>query len=106
MILSVSWVVMAGGGMRVIYKAHPFTLDRKLLGKNLFLLILLALLMQRTKTAGLGGIFSISGLNLSRRELFFFLAVRFAIYAGLVLLFNGGKIKRLLQEIKQLKANR
>ncbi|MBO4204248.1 hypothetical protein J5893_05595 [bacterium] len=48
--MSVSWAVMALGGMYVIYKYHPFTLDRKLLSKNLFLMVVLGILMMVGKT--------------------------------------------------------
>ena len=103
LILSVSWAVMALGGMYVIYKYHPFTLDRKLLSKNLFLMVVLGILMMVGKTYWPGVLSTAFLSTIARGGLFFWLGIRFLCYAGVIALFNASKIQLFWEEVKKLK---
>ena len=44
-ILAISWIVMAVGAMWVIWKAYPFSLDWRFLGKNVVIICVLCGMM-------------------------------------------------------------
>ena len=49
-ILAVSWIVMAAVAMWVIWKAYPFSLDWRFLGKNVLVIGVLGVVMWGLKS--------------------------------------------------------
>lgn len=99
-VLALSWLVSFIWWLIVVKKEHPFTFDRKFFLKNLILISIMCLILWIMKNK-----FTWFYEWQSRWHILFILAWICVIYAWMLAIVNRWKIKFLIWEIKNLKAN-
>ena len=104
-ILAVSWVVMALGAMWVIWKAYPFSLDWRFLGKNVVIICVLCGCMFFIKdwVASFALLPRNDFVTMGRWSMFWWLAVFFVGYGVILLGMNWGKVRLLWGEVRKLR---
>ena len=98
LVLALSWIVQFAWWLIAVTKEHPFTFDWKFFFKNVAIIWILWLLFRWVK--------NLSALfipNQNRRQLLFILAWICIIYVWIIAVFNWGRLKLLVNEVKKIK---